>query len=323
MKPEILLGLCTFPVIAITGGILSARFWAKKREQGTIAKRLARWVSSSSVNTNSVTLLKKQESASTKPNQRFSFEIPQSEAINSLLIGSQFEGRLSSLLTLSLCLFLVPLIMASVFDFNIAYAFVPGLIFAIIPFIILKINAESQRTKFCGQLPDAIDLMVAVLRSGHSVSQAVKAISQDLPNPCGSEFEIILRRINLGQPLSDSLVLSAKRFASYELDLMRRAVSIQAEVGGSLAELLDKTNSTLRERLKLARQLKVVTAQSRLSALIVGLLPIALAVALNFLSPGYLQLLTQDSLGQSLLMGAIVLELFGIFIMHRMSTMRI
>ncbi len=321
MTSESLLGL--FALVAIIGGIIATRIWVKKREQGTIAKRLERWLSSPSVDTSAFTLLKKQDGAGAEPHWRFKFEMPQAEALNRILIGSTFEDRLSSLLLLCLSLFLGPLIVAIVFDLNLLFALILGLIFAIIPLAILKIKAEWRRTKFCGQLPDAIDLMVAVLRSGHSVSQAVKAISQELPQPCGAEFEIILRRINLGQPLSESLFLSARRFDSYELDLMQRAVAIQAEVGGSLAELLDKTNATLRERLKLARQLKVVTAQSRLSAVIVGLLPIALAVALNFLSPGYLQLLTQDSLGQSLLLGAIVLELVGVLIMNRMSTMRV
>jgi tight adherence protein B len=79
----------------------------------------------------------------------------------------------------------------------------------------------------------------------------------------------------------------------------------------------------LRERLKMARQLKVITAQSRLSALIVGMLPVILAGALNFISPGYLQLLMNDNIGQILLCGAIVLEVVGVLVMRRMSTMRI
>ncbi len=320
MKSEILPTIVAVPLILATSGIIATRVWAKKREHGAISKRLARWASMPSDDTNPFTLLKKPKS---EPGLRFQLEMPQSSTLNAMLVGSSFEGRSSSLLMLAICLLLAPVIIAEMLDLNLAIALIVGLIFAVIPFAILKIKAEARRSKFCSQLPDAIDLMVAVLRSGHSVPQAVKAVAQELPNPCGAEFEIILRRINLGQPLSESLILSARRFDSYELDLMRRAVAIQAEVGGSLSELLDKTNSTLRERLKLARQLKVVTAQSRLSAMIVGLLPIALAVALNFLSPGYLQLLTQDSLGQSLLLGAIILELVGMLIMNRMSTMRV
>jgi tight adherence protein B len=165
--------------------------------------------------------------------------------------------------------------------------------------------------------------MVAVLRSGHSVSQAIRSVAQEVPNPCGQEFALIFQRMNLGQRLPDALVLSSRRFRSYELDLMQRAVSVQVEVGGSLADLLEKTNLTLRQRLKLARQLKVITSQGRLSAWIVGMLPIVLAVALNFMNPGYLQLLVQDKIGQGLLCLAVALELVGVFILRRMSTMKV
>jgi tight adherence protein B len=145
----------------------------------------------------------------------------------------------------------------------------------------------------------------------------------EIPKPCGEEFEAILHRMNLGQPLADSLVLSARNFKSYELDLLRRAVSIQSEVGGSLAELLEKTNSTLRQRLRLVRQLKVVTAPSRLSANIIGLLPVVLAVGLNFISPGYMDILLADRLGQMMLVGVVILEVVGIMVMRRMSTMKV
>src|SRR5208283_3769961 len=114
-------------------------------------------------------------------------------------------------------------------------------------------------------------------------------VSNEAPNPCGQEFDAIFHRMNLGQPLSEALAISARSFHSYELELMQKAIAIQAEVGGSLAELLEKTNATLRQRLKLSRQLKVITSQSRLSAQIVGVLPVVLAIGLNILSPGYLQ----------------------------------
>ena len=82
-----------------------------------------------------------------------------------------------------------------------------GILLAIVPFIVLNHKAETRRTKFCSQLPDAIDLIVAVLRSGHSVSQAVKSVGQEIANPCGEEFEAILHRMNLGQPLAEFLLI--------------------------------------------------------------------------------------------------------------------
>ncbi len=317
MKTTLLLSILAIPVM---GGIVGTRIWAKRREHGTISARLARWVSQP-VSTMPRTLLKRPQWSSL--NWQIFQNIPGFSLLKKLLSESGLETKLNTFVILELSLFFLPALIAFAFDLNMFVAICLGLILPLVPLIFLKRKTNVLQVKFCEQLPDAIDLMVAVLRSGHSVAQSVKAVAQEIPEPCGNEFEAILHRMNLGQPLAESLILSAQRFHSYELDLIRRAVAIQVEVGGSLAELLEKTNSTLRERLKLVRQLKVVTAQSRLSALIVGLLPIFLAFALNTMSPGYLQYLISDKLGQALLCGAILLEMIGIYVMRRMSTMKV
>jgi tight adherence protein B len=319
MKTEILLVLISVPVV---GGVIMTRLRFKRMERGAIASRLARWAPQTHLSARPLTLLKANDRTAVEE-RRFEFEIPGIESLKSLLIEAGMEDKLSLVLSISLALFVLPLFAAITLDWNLLIASLLGCSLAFVPIALVKAKAEARRTKFCEQLPDAIDLIVAVLRSGHSVSQAVKAVGQEIPRPCGEEFEAILHRMNLGQPLSESLVFSASRFKSYELDLMRRAVGIQAEVGGSLAELLDKTNGTLRERLKIARQLKVITAQSRLSALIVGMLPVILAGALNYISPGYLQLLMEDNMGQILLCGVVLLEVVGVLVMRRMSTMRV
>jgi len=319
IKFEILLAILAVPIV---GGIISTRFWVKRREQGTIAMRLSQWAKPTVTNV-PFTLLKKQQSDSDTPIKQYLLTIPALDALKTLLLEANLEDHLLFFLLLIASLLFLPLLIAFFLGFNVFIAALVGLVLAGLPFIALKTIAGAERTKFCEQLPDAIDLMVAVLRSGHSISQSVKAVADEIPNPCGKEFAAVLHRMNLGQPLPQSLILSTKRFNSYELDLIRRAVAIQAEVGGSLAELLDKTNSTLRERLKLARQLRVITVQSRLSAQIIGLLPIILAIGLNFISPGYLQILVEDKLGQTMLVGVIMLEIIGIFVMQRLSTLKV
>jgi len=318
MKVTILLALLSLPV---TGGIVATWLWGRRRERGTIATRLARLVPKSIEETRSV-LLKKPDADA--PENRFAIgELPGMAELKALLIEASLEDQFYGFLAIGLGLFLLPIAVALLFGWNPAISAVAGVALAVVPVVVIKAKGEARRTKFCEQLPDAIDLMVAVLRSGHSISQAVRAVAQDVPSPCGQEFEGVLHRINLGQSLAAALLNSTRRYRSHELDLMQRAVSIQSEVGGSLAELLDKTNTTLRERLKLARQLRVITAQSRLSAQIVGLLPIVLAVALNYMSPGYLQILLDDKLGQTLLFVAVLLEIVGVFVLNKMSTMKV
>ncbi len=326
MKLEFIVAALSVPVI---GGVVFTRIRFKHRQRGVIASRLARWQSQTATSEVPVSLLKNPERFA---NKTFQFKLnwpgfdvlhDQLNALQDLVIEAGMEEQFSAIVLVATGLFCLPILLAFALEANLWLSALAGLILAALPLCFLKARAEARRTKFCEQLPDAIDLMVAVLRSGHSVAQAVKAVADEVPDPCGEEFSAILNRMNLGQPLSESLVYSARRFRSYELDLIRRAVAIQAEVGGSLSDLLDKTNYTLRERLKLKRQLKIITSQSRLSAWIVGLLPLFLAVVLNMMSPGYLQLLTQDKMGQGLLCAVIILEVAGIYVMRRMSTMRV
>ncbi len=317
MKLDLLMAVLSLP---LAGGIAATWLWGRRRARASVSVRLQKFMPKSKLEAPR-TILKVER---TYGSFIESFEgFAGLSWLRTLLSAAAMEDYLVKLLTLTLFLLVVPPVLAYITSLYIVFGLIGGCLLASAPLLVIMSKAESRRSKFCDQLPDAIDLLVAVLRSGHSVSQAVRAVSLEVPKPCGEEFEAILHRMNLGQPLADSLVLSARRFQSYELDLLRRAVAIQSEVGGSLAELLEKTNSTLRQRLKLVRQLKVITAPSRLSANIIGLLPVVLGVGLNFISPGYLGILTGDRLGQLMLVGVVILEVVGIMVMRRMSTMKV
>ena len=173
------------------------------------------------------------------------------------------------------------------------------------------------------QLPDAIDLIVAVLRSGLSIPQAVKSAGEDMSDPCGTEFDEILQRMNLGQSLPDAIRPSVERYQSFELDLIARAAAVQLEVGGSLAELLEKTNATLRQRLRLKRQVAVLTAQSRLSGLVISVMPFVIAIGFSIMVPGYLQPLVSTNVGRMMLAAAFVLQACGILAVKRLSTFKV
>lgn len=193
----------------------------------------------------------------------------------------------------------------------------------IVPYIILRQKGERRRNKFLLQLPNAMDLMVSILRSGHSIPQSVRSVADESPAPCGEEFSQVFHRMNLGQSLPEALRYSVQKYDSFELDLIARATAIQQEVGGSLAELLEKTNDTLRQRIKLKNQVATMTAQGRLSAIICGLLPIIIAVAFNQINPNYMRPLFENSTGQMLLAAALGLELVGFIVMRKLSTFRI
>lgn len=244
-------------------------------------------------------------------------------AIDMLLGQSGLSGMRNTFLVIECLLFSAPLLLTHFIGGEMPVALALSLVLPAIPVAILFVRRIVLRRKFMEQLPNAIDLMVAVLKSGHSLPMAVKSVGEEIANPLGGEFQEVLARMNLGQPMAEALQYSSERFSSYELDLIRRAIAIQAEVGGSLAELLEKTNLTLRQRIKLARHVKVLTAQSRLTAVIVGLMPFAVALGLSFLNPGYLDPLLTSSIGHMLLAVALVLQILGVFIMTRLSTVKV
>lgn len=312
--------LCAIFFFSLLGGILCTKYLTKRREKNLVRRRLERWLADTQVSAVPHTLIR---ISAVRPVERVLRSFPGVKRLSDLLAQCGFEGRIIDFILLSLSLLILPPSIATIFDFDLIVSVCIGVLFSFFPAIGLVFLSGQRSIRFSEQLPDAIDLAVSVLKSGHSIPQAVKAVAEEMPDPLGGEFKQVMHRMNLGQPLGQALGYSCERFKSYELDLIRRAVSIQAEVGGSLAELLEKTNQTLRQRLKLSRQVRTLTAQSRLTALIVGLLPIILALALQFMSPGYLKPLLNTDQGRMFLMIAVVLQVVGLVIMKRLSTAKV
>lgn len=314
MNPE-LLSIC---LVSLTGGILAARHVAGRRRKAQLATRLSK-LAQAEVHQPPATVLK--IAAPRIAVAQLHLAAP--PKLEQLTLQSGWSVKPETIAAVCLLTFVIVAALGVLSNANLPFCLVLAGLLAALPVVALMVQRSKIRRRFAEQLPDAIDLMVSVLRSGHSVPQAVRTAGEEISAPCGPEFAQVLQRMNLGQPLPEALSISAVKYNSYELDLIRRAIAIQTEIGGSLAELLDKTNKSLRQRIKLARQVHVLTSQSRLTALIVGMLPIVVALALQFLSPGYLDPLMDSALGRALLMVAISLELLGLFIMKKMSTMKV
>jgi tight adherence protein B len=150
-------------------------------------------------------------------------------------------------------------------------------------------NRVSQRFhQFESQLPDILSLWVNSLRSGYSVPQALEAISREAPDPSAGELKRVVREMQLGIPMEKALDHLLERMPSEDLDLIVTAVNIQREVGGNLAEILEVIGHTIRERIKLKGEIRVLTAQGRITGYIIGGLPIALGLFLYLVNPDYM-----------------------------------
>jgi len=191
-----------------------------------------------------------------------------------------------------------------------------GIVFLVLglalPPAALSFMAARSRKKFVGQLPTMLQLLASSLRAGYSLLQGCEAVSHEIGGPMGAELKRVLSEARLGRPIEEALEEAARRMGSADFDWVVMAIKIQREVGGNLAELLDTVSDTMRARSRLRGEVKSLTAEGRISAIILGIMPPGLGVAMMVLSPGYLNPLFQMRTGQ-IMLGASILAIFAGF----------
>ena len=180
-------------------------------------------------------------------------------------------------------------------------ALVMAVIGALIPPAVLSYLAKRRRKKFMMQLPDTLTLLAGTLRAGFSFMQGVEAVSREVEEPMGAELRRVVTEAQLGRPLEEALEASAERMASDDFSWAVMAVRIQREVGGNLAELLMTVAETMTARQRLRGEVSALTAEGRISAIVLGILPVGLGGVLFVLNPEYMNVLLHDSLGRIML----------------------
>ena len=174
------------------------------------------------------------------------------------------------------------------FGQQIVMAIISGFVGFFVPRLYVARVTGSRLIRFENQLPDTLGLWVNALRSGYSVLQSMEAISRDAPEPTATEFRRVVQEVQLGIDMEDALEHLGSRLESEDLDLVITAVNIQREVGGNLAEILDVISHTIRERIKLKGEIRVLTAQGRATGYLISFLPIVLGLFLYAINPGYM-----------------------------------
>jgi tight adherence protein B len=181
----------------------------------------------------------------------------------------------------------------------------------IAPFVWL-LHKRSQRLKrFEEQFPEALDLLSRAIRAGHALQTALGMAAEELPDPVGPEFKKTFEQQNFGLPLRDALNEMAARVGILDVRFFVTAVLIQRDTGGNLSEILENLAHVVRERFKIRRQIRVHTAHGRFTGYVLLALPAALAIALSFINPEHMQLLFRERMGQTMLIGAIVMQTVG------------
>jgi tight adherence protein B len=195
-----------------------------------------------------------------------------------------------------------------------------GLVF---PYFYVKRLKRRRIRRFEEQFPEAIDLLGRSIRAGHAFPTGLKVVAEESPDPMGTEFRQIFEEQKFGLPLEDSLLGLADRIDLVDVRIFVTAILIQREVGGNLAEILDNIAYTIRERFTLQRQIRVFTAQGRLTGYILAAMPILLGLAITALNPTYMQILFDEPMGRALIALAAILQFIGFMIIRKIIDIEI
>jgi tight adherence protein B len=187
----------------------------------------------------------------------------------------------------------------------------------VLPFAKLKWKRSRRLIAVTAALPDAADLMARALRAGHSVTQAIEAMAEQAPKPLSIEFAKVFQQQKLGIPLRKVLIDLGLRVPSRDLHFLITAILVQRETGGDLAEILDRTTETLRERIRVEGEVRVHTAQGRLTGWILSILPLTILGLISLFCPSYTHVLFTDPLGQKLLYAAGACMIAGALVIRR------
>lgn len=181
----------------------------------------------------------------------------------------------------------------------------------------IKIKISRRLNAFTEQMGDTLLMISDAIRVGFSFMQAIDFVAKEMEAPIGEEFAKVIAETHIGTPLETALNNMAKRVQSDDFDLMVAAVLIQRQVGGNLAYILDTISATIMSRIRMKREVKTLTAQGRLSGVVLALLPIFLAVILYIINPQYLQPLLTTPTGHMAIGGALISELVGFLVIQR------
>jgi tight adherence protein B len=234
------------------------------------------------------------------------------------LTQAGMKMNVATLLLSSGVLALATFLIVSYVATNRMFGLAAGVVASMIPFIVVRQKKTNRLRKFEEQFPEAIDLIGRALRAGHAFTTGLAMVAEEIGKPVGEEFQLLYDRQNYGMPLPDAMKAFAARIPIIDARFFVTAVLTQRETGGNLGEVLDNLANVIRDRFRVKRQVRVLTAHGRITGWILAALPPALALALFVVAPRHMKMLTSDPLGIQMIIGALVLQVIGTLIIRKL-----
>ena len=270
-----------------------------------------------------VSLVKNRKKTRQKKENQNGIFVKFGSALYSQLQSADIKMRPEEFLLIWIIIAVLPPLFILLISENLAVVAAGGAVVgAFIPFIVIKIKQKQRVKKFDVQLSDALMISCSSLRAGLSFTQAMEAISRDMPDPIASEFSIVLEEMTMGMPMDEALERLNKRIKSDYLPLMVSSVLIQRQTGGNLSSILEGIANSIKEKMKLKQELKASTASGRSTALMVGSMPVVLCVLFYFVNRDFIMPLFTTSTGHIFLAVAAGLEFLCFIAVKKIITIK-
>lgn len=313
----LMFGVSVFVAVAL--GLEGLYLWwnaSRSPEARRIEKRL-RALSAGGHGSEQYSLLKRRALSKSPEFARMLMAVPRIENLDRLLLQSGLALSVGDLLGLMAALFVAGLFGGLLLHLGWLVAVACGLAAGALPSLYVVRARRLRMEAIEARLADAIDLMGRALRAGHAFPTSVQMVGDDMPGPIGDEFRILFDEINFGVPAQDALLNLVGRVPSTDLRYFVVAVMIQRETGGNLAELLDNISAIVRARLKLMGQVHALSAEGRLSAWILALMPFVMTFLIYGINPEFMRTLWVDPAGRPLIGASLAMVVLGTFWMRK------
>jgi tight adherence protein B len=269
------------------------------------------------------TILRRQALSATPWLDELLRDLPGSVYLARLIRQSGQTWQVSSFLLLSLVVTLIIASLASLAIPSIVWSLLLGIAAGSLPYLLLLMKRERRFRKCDAQVPEAVDLMARALRAGHAVPAVIEMVGREIAEPLAGEFRIVHEEQNLGLPLRDAMLNLVERVPRDDVRFVVTAILLQKETGGNLAVILDKTAAVARERSRLYGQLRIYTAQGRITGLILCVAPFVMCGVLSLLNWKYEQLLFTHPTGQRSIYVGLVLMVLGVLIIRKIIDVKV
>jgi tight adherence protein B len=248
---------------------------------------------------------------------------PNLPSLTKVIVQADCHIRASTLFGIGLLLAVLGTTASWLAGVRIYFAPLLGLVMMFVPFLWLWNKRRMRLKSFAAQLSDALELIARALRAGHSLAAGMHVVAEEMPSPIADEFGRVYEEQNLGIAIEDALKGMCERVPNLDLRFFVTSVLIQRQTGGDLAEILDKIGYVVRERYRILGQVKALTAEGRLSGIILIALPFGLFLMMLHIKPDYIEKLWTHELGIKMSVAALIAQLVGALVIKKIVNIKV